>query len=163
MPDPVTTAPTNAPPQENQPDEGDDLGEKGERALDAWKQRAKAAESEAKRARTLEARLKEIEDKDKTEAEKQAARTAAAETEAASARTELLRLKVATSKGLPSNLADRLRGTTEEEMVADADELLAVFKPKGGPAPRSFDGGARSGSAPRGGSFLADAIRKRNS
>ncbi len=161
MPDPATDTPA---PDDDQPEPepSDDLGEKGEKALDAWKQRAKAAEADAKRARGLEARLKEFEDRDKSESEKLAERAAAAEKTAAEAQTGYLRLKVATAKGLPANLAERLRGTTEEEMTADADELLAVFKPKGKPSP-SFDGGARGGSAPSGGgSFLSDAIRKRN-
>ncbi len=160
MPDPTIDTPA-ADTDQPEPESSDDLGEKGEKALDAWKQRAKAAEAEAKRARGLETRLKEFEDRDKSESEKLAERAAAAEKTAAEAQTGYLRLKVATAKGLPANLAERLRGTTEEEMTADADELLSVFKPKS--KSPSFDGGARGGSAPSGsGSFLSDAIRKRN-
>ena len=49
-----------------------------------------------------------------------------------------LRLKVATSKGLPGELVDRLRGETEDELSKDADTLLALVKPansKGVPPP----------------------------
>lgn len=38
-----------------------------------------------------------------------------------------LRLKVATSKSLPAELVDRLRGETEDELTADADSLLSMF------------------------------------
>jgi len=38
---------------------------------------------------------------------------------------ELLRLRVASKKGLPADLTDRLRGETEQELEADADKLLA--------------------------------------
>lgn len=39
------------------------------------------------------------------------------------------RLRVATTKGLPAELIDRLQGGTEEELAADADKLLSLFKP----------------------------------
>lgn len=39
------------------------------------------------------------------------------------------RLRVATTKGLPADLVDRLQGSTEEELSADAEKLLALFKP----------------------------------
>jgi hypothetical protein len=40
---------------------------------------------------------------------------------------ELLRLRVALKKGLNDNQAKRLIGTTEEELLQDADELLKSF------------------------------------
>jgi hypothetical protein len=42
---------------------------------------------------------------------------------------EKLRMKVALDKGLTALQAKRLVGTTEEEMTADADELLKSWKP----------------------------------
>lgn len=47
------------------------------------------------------------------------------------------RLRVATTKGLPPDLIDRLHGGTEEELAADADKLLALFKPAVDPAPKA--------------------------
>ena len=44
-------------------------------------------------------------------------------------RQERMRLTVATSKGLPVDLANRLTGETEAELQADADKLLAFLKP----------------------------------
>lgn len=40
---------------------------------------------------------------------------------------ENLRLRVAVKHGLPENLAKRLSGGTEEEMLADAEELLELL------------------------------------
>jgi hypothetical protein len=57
---------------------------------------------------------------------------------------ENLRLKVALKKGLTGDkavLAQRLSGSTEAEMEADADELLKLFGGTG--SSTGFDGGAR--------------------
>jgi predicted RNase H-like nuclease (RuvC/YqgF family) len=51
------------------------------------------------------------------------------------------RLKVASDKKLPSELADRLRGDTEEELASDADRLLAFLKPVSGPGVPPTGGG----------------------
>lgn len=52
----------------------------------------------------------------------------------------MLRHKVATEKGLPAALAARLQGETEDEISADADELLKAI-PR--PSAPDLDGGAR--------------------
>lgn len=51
------------------------------------------------------------------------------ETELAKERQVNARLRVATTKGLPAELIDRLQGGTEEELAADADKLLALITP----------------------------------
>jgi hypothetical protein len=43
-----------------------------------------------------------------------------------------LQSKVAEAKGLQPELAARLAGETEDELAADADELLASLKPESG-------------------------------
>lgn len=43
---------------------------------------------------------------------------------------ENLRLRVALRTGLDEDLADRLRGTTEDELVADAEKLIERLSPK---------------------------------
>lgn len=40
---------------------------------------------------------------------------------------EIMRLRIALKHGLPENLAKRLSGDTEEELLADAEELLSMF------------------------------------
>lgn len=64
----------------------------------------------------------------KSEQEKQAEALQAAMKERDALRSEMLRMKIASAKNLPASLVDRLRGETEEEMMADADNLLEGLK-----------------------------------
>lgn len=98
-----------------------------------------AKERDARQA--LEVRLKEFEDRDKTELQRLEERAAAAEKAAADRESALLRYRVATAKNLPADLVDRLKGDTEEELSADADALLALIPPRG--ARGAVDQGAR--------------------
>src|SRR5687768_5048933 len=77
-----------------------------------------------KEAETLRLKLKEYEDRDKTEQQRLEERAVAAERAATEYETALLRYRVASVKGLPAELVDRLRGGSEEELLADADALL---------------------------------------
>ena len=64
----------------------------------------------------------------KSEQEKQAEALQSALKERDALRSEMLRMQVASAKNLPASLVDRLRGETEEEMMADADNLLEGLK-----------------------------------
>lgn len=108
----------------DQPATGD-LGDAGKKALEAERRDKRAAE---KRAADLEARLKEFEDKDKTESTRALERAEAAEKRAADAEARAIRLEVASEKGLTPAQAKRLVGETREELEADASELLETFK-----------------------------------
>lgn len=92
----------------------------------ALKAALKKANDEAAASRR---KLKELEDRDKTESERLAERAAEAEKRAAAAEAQALRLEVAAEKGLTPAQVRRLVGTTREELVADADQLLADFAP----------------------------------
>jgi len=90
-----------------------------------------------------------------TEQEKLEARLAEAERQimereiaVAEAEQRVLKAKVAESMGLPVALAERLTGTTEEELKADAANLLEVMK-AGGPPKASSKQGAPEGFGPR--------------
>ena len=50
--------------------------------------------------------------------------------ETAKVRSENLRLRVALKAGIDEDLADRLRGSTEEELLEDAQKLLDRFYPQ---------------------------------
>lgn len=96
-----------------------------------------------------EQKARDLEDAQKTEAQRLTEQLAAAQAEAATARSEALRLKVATAKGLPAAFAARLQGGTEEEMSADADALLAAFpQPASPPASRTPVEALRPGALP---------------
>lgn len=100
-----------------------------------------------KEAETLRLKLKEFEDRDKTEAERLADRAATAEKAAADAAASLLKYQVAAEKNLPAQLAARLQGATKDELAADADALIKLLGSQ--VAAPSFDGGVRTaGPAP---------------
>lgn len=116
-------------------DKNDDTGDE----LSAIRAALKKANKEAETSRR---RLKEIEDRDKTEQQKLAEKAAGLEATATAAQLKALRYEVALEKGLPKSLAVRLQGQTVEEMQADADELMSTIAPK--QRPPSFDGGPRT-------------------
>jgi hypothetical protein len=82
-----------------------------------------------KEAEALRLKLKEFEDRDKTELERLTERAEAAERAAAATEVKALRLEVAAEQGLTPAQAKRLVGETREDLEADAKELLATFKP----------------------------------
>ena len=133
--------------------------------VDFWKQKAREQEARAKANAEAATRLKEFEDRDKTEAQKLVERAEAAERRAAEIESRALRLEVAAEKGLTPAQAKRLVGQTREELEADADELLETFKPAA-PAEEptglpSLDLGTRgSAPLPLNGDPLEQALRK---
>lgn len=78
--------------------------------------------TEAKANADAAKRLAEIEEAQKTEAQKLADRLAEAERKAQAAELKALRSDIAQAKGVPAGL---LTGSTEEELNASADMLLA--------------------------------------
>ena len=92
-----------------------------------WKAEAKKWETRAKENKSAADRLAQLEESQKTEQQKLMERAEAAERERDAVRTEALRLRIAADKGLTPKQAARLRGSSEEELLADADELLAEF------------------------------------
>lgn len=88
-------------------------------------------EKQAKDNAAAAAKLIELEGANKSDAEKTAERIKVAEEKAAENERQLLRLRIASRKGLSESQARRLVGETEEELEADADELLETFSPNG--------------------------------
>ena len=163
-PAPLATA-TPAPPSTSPPPPSD-LGDAGKRALEEERKARRTADKERD---ALAARLKEFEDRDKTDAQKLEDRATRAEQALTPAQGEAQRLRFALDKAStlePAQvktflgLVDRLRGTTTEELSADADALLALLgnaPPPPATAPPSFDGGARSGGTPPAASVASGA------
>jgi hypothetical protein len=86
--------------------------------------------TQARALKPLADKARELEDRDKTEAQKATDKAAAAEARALEAETRALRLEIAHEKGLTPAQAKRLMGGTKEELEADADELLSTFGSK---------------------------------
>lgn len=116
-------------------DKGDEnaLRDPGKRALDAMKRERNAARKELN---AIKARLREFEDKDKSEAQRlQEARDEAA-TRAAKAEERHRALTVAMERAPEyatlaqvRAVAKRVRGESEEDLEADADELFEMLAP----------------------------------
>lgn len=81
------------------------------------------------------------------EAEQKAAGGDEATKQATALAAENMRLKVGIKHGLPEAVIDRLKGETEEELLADAQALLELLAPKAPPtrSPRTPLGGAGAG------------------
>jgi|GEM_PF-6471957 len=80
-------------------------------------------------------RLDEIEDANKSDLEKWTQKASEFEQRAQAAEAQLLRSQVAAAKGLTPAQAARLSGGNQEELEADADELLELFgQPKATPS-----------------------------
>lgn len=126
----------NSGPQEPQ---GQQLGDAGLSALE--KEREARREAEAALKRYTEQSEFEKAQASRNEREKLEAERDRFKSQAESAESTLLRVRVAAQKNLSPGLALRLQGSTEAEMIADADRLLEEFKST---QPRTgFDGGAR--------------------
>ncbi len=117
---PQTAAASTDPAPTPKPD---DLGDPGKKALAAERSARRAAE---KAAADALAKVKEFEDRDKTELEKLTDQISKAKAEADQARAEALRLKVAAESGLPADLHEFLVGNDEEELRAKAQKLMAA-------------------------------------
>lgn len=107
-----------------------------------------------KEAETHRLKLKELEDAGKSELERTTSERDEHKTARTAAEQRALQLEVALDKGLTATQAKRLIGSTREELEADADELLASFKPseaETGPARRPTErlrGGGAAQSEP---------------
>lgn len=124
----------------------DALGDPGKAAL-AAERRAKAAAE--RRAKTAEDALKAIKDAELSEVDRAKQAATEALERATKAELDAVRYRVATKKQVPEWLVDRLQGTTEEEISADADRVLAGLKAAGAGAPRPdlSQGGTQTSTA----------------
>lgn len=127
---------------------------------DDWKAKARKHEKASKQTRqeleAAQAKIKEYEDRDKTEAEKAEEARKALEVRAANAESALLRSKVGAKHNLPPEVADLLKGDTEEEVEAHAESLAALVK---SPATPTVDTDAGKGSPSSGEPSFNDIIR----
>lgn len=123
------------PPKDDPPKDDPDYKSEAEK----WKALARKHEAQSKSNAEAARKLKELEDADKTEAQKAADKAAEAEKRATTAERSALQLEVALDKAPEGmslaqvrKLAKRLTGGTREELEADADELFADFAPDTG-------------------------------
>lgn len=92
-----------------------------------------AQKDQIKELREKAKRLDEIEDSQKTEAERASDQLAEATQRAEAAETALIQRDVAMEKGVPAKALKFLTGTTREEIEASADEVLGLIGEAGKP------------------------------
>jgi septal ring factor EnvC (AmiA/AmiB activator) len=113
-----------------------DEGKGGKDAIlaDLAKERDKrqALEKQIKDLQPLAEKAKQLEEANQSEVEKLQTKLADAEKARDAATVKADRYEVALEKGLNLTRAKRLVGTTRDELVADADELLADLGPADG-------------------------------
>ena len=88
-----------------------------------WEARAKAAKADTEDAQ----RWREYLETQKTEQEKINDALAQAKAEAEAAKLELMRIQVASAKGITGEAARLLRGSTTEEIEAEAELLVSLM------------------------------------
>lgn len=142
---PVTPAMVTDPPpaasdqQEPPAKDAEKLGEPGKAALNAERKARRDAE---KALAAMQAKVAEFEQRDMSEAEKQAAKLTQLQQENARLQADMLKAQVAALKGVP---ADLLSGSSQEELEAAADRLLAFKGSTPDPVP-DFGAGDRGKS-----------------
>lgn len=115
--------------EESQEDDTGQLDPKVAAKLHKANQEAKALRTRLKDAEAKASKFDELEESNKTEAQKLADQATEAGKRAEVAEREVMRLRVAARKGLTEAQAKRLVGDSEDDLEADADDLLASFKP----------------------------------
>lgn len=115
---------TEEPPEGDEtvdPDGDDDENEEPDGGIDAERLLAKVRKTNSEN-RALRERAKQ--------AEAQANAAGDASKRADELESENLRLKLALKHGIPEQLLPRLKGSTEDELLADAQELMELFEAK---------------------------------
>lgn len=144
---PAEEQPPGEAEQNTPPAESDQLGDKGQKALEQERKDRKAAE---KAAKELSDRLKAIEDQDKSELEKAQSRLAELEEQYGQERAQRLRFAAASEHGIPADYLDLLTGTDEETLSAQAVKVAELVKAKQAPqfAPNPGQGSGKGQQPP---------------
>lgn len=106
--------------------------------------------TEAKANAEAAKKLAEIEEANKTEAEKQAERLAQAEERAKALEVKASRAEVASTTGIPADILAGPEDSTPEAITAFAQKVAALMEQTGAPrAPRPDPAQGRSGTGPK--------------
>jgi len=124
----AAAAATGATSTEGNTTEQPNDGTQNDAAAEAekWKALARKHEATSKANAEKAQQFDALSEASKTDQQRLEERATKAEQQLTPLQAENTRLKVALAKGLPADLADRLKGDTPEEIAADADALLAL-------------------------------------
>lgn len=135
-------ATSTEPPEGQDDDTGADQPPEGESAdgADGASENASAFDAKASLAK-----IRKLNSENKNLRKRATDAEAAAKEHITGLESENARLKVALKQRLPLELAERLKGSTEEEILQDAESLMSVFEtkkpPTDQPTPRLRGGG----------------------
>lgn len=101
--------------------------ERAMKTIKAQREEVKALKEQNKELEQLRAEKKTREDAELSATELAQKKAAEAEAENTKLKTDIMRRDVVSETGLPAIFADRLKGTTKEEMLADAQELVKTL------------------------------------
>jgi hypothetical protein len=125
------------PVEDTTPKHSDDTpkGEDDDKTFDAEYVKKLRAENASARVSNKELQKKadeydKLQEDNKSELQKAQDAAANATKELEASKLSQLRAEVAADRGVPASLAKRLQGTTKEEMIADADAVLADLNTK---------------------------------
>lgn len=121
-------APTEDPPPESNTD-WEAESKRLKALLNKETDYRKRNDAKVRELEPLAKRAKELEDAGKSDMERLTSELQGHTVRADKAEQELMRLRVAVRKGLTEVQARRLVGSSEEELEADADDLMASFRP----------------------------------
>lgn len=114
----------NEPTEPNEDTQPSDTDTDWKSEAEKWKRFARQHESQAKKNADKAKAYDELQDQQKTEAQRLQSKL----DELKPSADEAPKLRVALRKGLTEAQAKRLVGETEDELAADADDLLATFQ-----------------------------------
>jgi Skp family chaperone for outer membrane proteins len=140
---PVTPAASAAPAPESQvtppaePAAGEEPFDQARamKLIEKFRGEEKEWKKQQKELETLRAEKQKQAEAEMTEAQRLQKQADEVKAENARLQAEILRRDVIAETGLPSSLADRLKGATKEELLADAKQLLAILPPQKPSAP----------------------------
>jgi len=119
-PEPEKVEPQEVKPE---PQEEDFDKDRAMKTIHQLREIEKQAKKDAKELEQLKAEKKQREDAELSEAERLKKENAELKAQNAKATADLLRREIIAETGLPATFADRLKGETREELLADAEEL----------------------------------------
>ncbi|MGI5245424.1 hypothetical protein [Dactylosporangium sp. CA-139066] len=128
------TAEVETPSTASEPENKELTPDELKAALAAARKEAAGYRTKLREAEPYVAKARELEEAQKSDVEKLTAAQAAALARAEKAEAELLRLTAARAAGLDLDMADRLKGSTLEELTADAKALAEKFPANETPA-----------------------------
>jgi hypothetical protein len=137
---PASDPPKKDPPASDPPKQDDPPGPV---PYERFKQVNDQLQAQKAKLEALEAAQKAAAEKEAAEQGKWQELAEKREAELKEERLKRTRLEVASKKGIPPDLAERLQGETAEDMAKDAEALLQFLKPKEGPGvPPAGKGGS---------------------